>query len=183
MLSWRAYAWILRGTAGLFSGLAVLAAVAYLVLLALGYRTVAVYSGSMEPAIRTGAVALVRPAAPGSVRVGDVITFGDPQQAGRLVTHRVVEILRADDGRVGHRTKGDANEERDPWTLSLPPAVGRVAFDVPYAGYAVMYARTREVRGAMIGGFAVFVLVAILRRIWRAPAPPSAPPAMLGRSG
>ena len=40
---------VLRRTAGLFTGLAVLAAVAYLTLFLAGYRPVAVYSGSMEP--------------------------------------------------------------------------------------------------------------------------------------
>jgi signal peptidase len=171
MLSWRALASALRGTVGLFSGLAVLVVAAYATLLLLGYRPVAVYSGSMEPVVGTGSLAVERPVAGSSVRVGDVITFGNPYVAGQLVTHRVVQILRARDGRLGYRTKGDANAHRDPWTIALPPHVGEVQFAVPYAGYALVYARTREVRTVVFGGFALMILVALLKRIWRTPAP------------
>jgi signal peptidase len=157
----------LRKTAGLFTGLAVLAAVAYGALFLAGYRPVAVYSGSMEPDLAVGALAFVERVPADEIEVGDVITFSDPYQPGRLVTHRVVETAERPEGGLAYRTKGDANLERDPWTISLGDRGGRVAFDVPYAGYALWYAKTREARTALIFLVAGLVLVALLRSIWR----------------
>jgi len=166
MIQWNTISLALRGTAGLLAGLAVLAVGAYAALLVLGYQPVAVYSGSMAPAIKTGSLAIERSVPADEVRVGDVITFGNPYAPDRLVTHRVVEKLHARDGRVGYRTKGDANARRDPWTIELPAEVGTVQGSVPYAGYALVYARTREVRSAVIGLMALMLLSAMLRRVW-----------------
>jgi signal peptidase I len=166
-----------RRTAGLATGLAVLAALAYGGLFAAGLRPVAIYSGSMEPRLPVGALAAVEPVAANDIRVGDVITFSDPKVRGRLVTHRVVEILQREDGRgLAVRTKGDANPTRDPWTIALPHGAGRVEHVVPWLGYAAVYAQTREVRTALVLALALLLLTALLRSIWLpAHAKPEAP--------
>ena len=158
---------VLKRTAGLATGLAVLTALLYGTLFAVGYRPVAVYSGSMEPDLAVGSLAFVQRVPSDEIDVGDVITFSDPYQPGRLVTHRVVETVERPEGGLAYRTKGDANLERDPWTIALGEQGGRVAFDVPYAGYALWYAKTREARTALIVLVAGLVLVALLRSIWR----------------
>ena len=158
-------------TAGLFAGLAVLLALAYAGLIVAGYRPVAVYSGSMRPTLAVGSLAVVKPVAASSVRVGDVITFNDPYVRSRRVTHRVVQIAVKADGTRAYRTKGDANPERDPWTIALPDRVGRLRFDVPYAGYGMVYAGTREVRTALILLSAATLLSVVLTSIWRRPRP------------
>src|SRR6266511_4403428 len=68
---------------------------------------------------------------------------------------------------LAYRTKGDANANRDPWTIRLAGHVGRVSFHVPFAGYVLFYAHTREVRGSLIAIAALLVLAGLLRRIWR----------------
>jgi signal peptidase len=153
-------------TVGLFSGSAVIFAVAYAAVTVAGYKPVAVYSGSMEPKIPVGGLAVDRPISSHNVRVGDVITFSDPYVKGRLVTHRVVDILQTPRG-LAYRTKGDANPARDPWTIRLPGQVGRVSFSVPFAGYVLYYAHTREVRAVLICLAAMLALIGVLRRIWR----------------
>jgi signal peptidase len=155
-----------RVTTALFSGAVVTALAAYAALLVAGYRPVAVYSGSMVPTLRIGSVAVDRPVAASSVRVGDVITFSDPYVPDRLVTHRVIRIFHTKRG-LAFRTKGDANDARDPWTVRLPDRVGRVAFSIPYAGYALWYLHTREVRTGLIFVAALLLLTTMLRRIWR----------------
>jgi signal peptidase len=159
---------VARATVSLFTGLTVLLAVGYGALLVAGYKPVAVYSGSMKPSISVGAIAVEKPVASGSIRVGDVITFRDPYVAGRVVTHRVVRILHTHEG-LAYRTKGDANPVRDPWTIGLPGRVGRVAFDVPSVGYVLVYAHTREVRMLLIVFAAAALLAFLLRAIWRRP--------------
>jgi len=160
-----------RWTASLVSGLAVLALLAYAGLIVAGYRPVGVYSGSMVPSIGVGSLAVDRPVPAASVRVGDVITFGDPYVRGRVVTHRVIQIARKADGTLAYRTKGDANPTADPWAVKLPGTVGRYEFDIPFAGYALVYAATREVRTALILLTAASVLFSLLRLIWRGPRP------------
>jgi signal peptidase I len=157
---------IMRTTATLLAGVAVLCVLAYAVLLVAGYKPVEVYSGSMVPTLRVGSIAFDRPVAGNSVRVGDVITFQDPYARGRLVTHRVIRIFHTKNG-LAYRTKGDANAARDPWTIKLPERVGRVSFSVPFVGYVVWYAHTREVRGVLIVLAAIFILFSAMRRIWR----------------
>lgn len=153
-------------TVGLFAGSAVAFAVFYAVLIAGGYRPVAVYSGSMRPTIAVGGLAVDRTIPAKKVRVGDVITFNDPYVKGRMVTHRVVAVIPTTHG-LAYRTKGDANPFRDPWTIRLSGQVGRVAFSVPVAGYVLVYAHTREVRAVLICLASILLLFGLLRRIWR----------------
>jgi len=163
---------VLKRTVGPLTGLAVLAAFAYLGLFLAGYKPVVVYSGSMEPGLSVGTLAFVESVPAESVRVGDVITFGDPHQPGRLVTHRIVETAETPEGELAFRTKGDANLNRDPWAIALPNEAGRLAFDVPYVGYALWYAKTREVRMGLILLVSGLVLVFLLQAIWRRPDTP-----------
>jgi len=153
-------------TVSLLSGAAVAFAAVYVALTVLGYKPVAVYSGSMEPTIHVGGLALDRAIPSQKVLVGDVITFSDPYVKDRLVTHRVIDILQTPHG-LAYRTKGDANSGRDPWTIRLAGQVGRVSFSVPVAGYILYYAHTREIRSLLICLAALSLLVGILRRIWR----------------
>jgi signal peptidase I len=163
---WRFMKKASKVTVGLVSGSAVAFAVAYAAVTVVGFKPVAVYSGSMEPKIPVGGLVLDRAIPATEVRVGDVITFTDPYVKGRLVTHRVIDVLKTPHG-LAYRTKGDANPARDPWTIRLAGQVGRVSFSVPVAGYVLYYAHSREVRGALICLAAVFLLFGMLRRIWR----------------
>jgi signal peptidase len=156
----------MRTAATLFTGAAVVCVFAYAALLVAGYKPVEVYSGSMVPTLRVGSIAFDRPVAGSAVRVGDVITFEDPYAHGRLITHRVIRIFHTKNG-LAYRTKGDANAARDPWTVRLPNRVGRESFSVPYVGYVLWYAHTREVRSILIVLAALLVLMATIRWIWR----------------
>lgn len=156
-------------TTALMAGAVVTFVAAYAGLLVAGYKPVAVYSGSMRPTLGVGSLAVDRVVTARTVRVGDVITFDDPYVKGRLVTHRVVQIVATKHG-LAYRTKGDANPARDPWAIRLGGNVGRVAFQVPFAGYVLWYAHTREVRGALLALFVSFLLFGVLRRIWRSDA-------------
>src|SRR5919108_4069262 len=162
----RSFRTIAHAAATLCSGVVVACVLAYAGLLVTGYKPIAVYSGSMVPTVQVGGLAIDRVVPAHDVRVGNVITFQDPYVRGRLVTHRVIRIFHTSHG-LAYRTKGDANAVRDPWTIALPDRVGRMSFSVPYAGYILWYAHTREVRTALILLAALLALSAMLRRIWR----------------
>src|SRR5438067_11228392 len=138
-----------RVTTVLVAGAVVTFVAAYAALLVVGYKPVAVYSGSMRPTLGVGSLAVDKVVDAHSVRVGDVITFNDPYVKGRLVTHRVAQIVPTKHG-LAYRTKGDANAARDPLAIRLNNQVGRVAFDVPVASYALYYQYSREVSTALI---------------------------------
>jgi len=103
-----------------------------------GTKTYVVQSGSMEPAIKTGAVVVVIPSE--SYGVGDVITFGRGRAEETPTTHRVVEA-RGQGETASFTTKGDANEEADNVAIPVRNVVGKVLFDIPYLGYAVAAAQ------------------------------------------
>jgi signal peptidase I len=127
--------------------LAVACTVAIVVVLALSvgprffaYETFIVRSGSMEPSIRTGALVVVQPVQPASIRTGDVITYRRPEDPDNTITHRVVEV-RSVQGAAAptFRTRGDANNANDPWEVQLQGIAWRVAFSVPFAGYVFAF--------------------------------------------
>jgi len=94
-----------------------------------------VKSGSMEPAISTGSLVVVKPHS--IYKKGDVITFGKDTKSEVPTTHRVVD-LNADGT---YTVKGDANEEVDPNPVAKRDVIGKVAFSVPYAGFVLDFAR------------------------------------------
>ena len=83
-----------------------------------GYAPLIVLTDSMYPEIESGDLIFIKSEKAENVKVGDVISFFDPDGNGTsVVTHRVVEIVN--DGGLRFRTKGDANNTEDP---SLVPA-------------------------------------------------------------
>lgn len=109
-----------------------------------GAQALIVLSGSMEPALPVGSVAIAGPVDPAEVEVGDVITFTHdaPAQtdvsgapAAPLVTHRVVGIEETADGRLFH-TRGDANTIPDDPPVPASDVLGTLWYHIPYFGYA-----------------------------------------------
>lgn len=134
--------------------LALAASVAFAVMRFGGFTTFIITGGSMAPAIPTGSVTIVQSVPPSEVRVGDVVTYS---QAGRVVTHRVVEM--SSDG--SFRTKGDANAVADPERLSFGSRAGVVRANVPLLGYALVGWR-QYAQVAALGTMALCLLLALL---------------------
>ena len=131
-----------------------------------GFKSFTVMSGSMEPAIGTGSVVVERPIAPRDARVGDVVTFQDPEGTGRLITHRVTRV-RVSGSTASFVTKGDANNTAERWNVPATGSIGRVAYDVPKVGYAMAYAGGRHGRLLLIALPALLLAAFEIARIWR----------------
>lgn len=120
-----------------------------------------VQSGSMEPAIHTGSVVVIKPA--GSYAVGDVITYG---RTGTPTTHRIVD-MKLVEGSTSYKTKGDANDAADGSEVRHEEVIGKVRVSVPYAGYVIDAARKP------IGFFFLIILPALIvaaeeaKTIWK----------------
>jgi len=102
------------------------------------YQIKIVKSGSMEPAIHTGSIVVVKPSA--NYTVGDVIIFGKDTKTDVPITHRIIES-RVQEGVILFTTKGDANEDPDPNEIRQNEVHGKVLFDIPFLGYLIDLAR------------------------------------------
>lgn len=132
---------------------------------AMGWQGVIVLTGSMEPALRTGGVAFVDRVPPERIGTGDLLTFTRPGSR-QQVTHRVIEVLSSTDG-PRFRTKGDANDIADSWTVTPGQVVGKVRFALPHlGGVARTLVTNRSAVGIAMGIPALFLLVDDIRR-WR----------------
>lgn len=143
--------------------------------LAAGDRSFSVRSGSMTPTIETGDVVVTEPVAPLSLRIGDIVTFKDPEGSGRLYSHRVQSIAR-DGGEVRFVTRGDANTSTERWSVPSDGTVGRVVYRVPKLGYAIAWLGTPPARLALVVLPALLLGWMAMRRIWGSRPEPSARP-------
>jgi len=93
-----------------------------------GFMMFRVVTGSMEPTIPTGALMVTREVPITSIRLNDIVCFRTQEAAiwGKIVTHRVVEVLRSADGAVLLRTQGDANLVADGYLVDQGNFVGKV---------------------------------------------------------
>ncbi len=166
-----AYHWPLWGRVRifcvwLFLGVLFTALLASVGPLAIGDRSFTMRSGSMTPTLETGDVVVTEPIAPLAARVGQIVTFRDPEGSGKLFSHRVQSIRPAGDV-VHFVTRGDANTSTERWTVPANGTVGRVVYRVPKLGYALVWTTTPAGRIALIAIPALLLCWTGLARIWR----------------
>jgi len=103
-----------------------------------GLKIKIVQSGSMEPAIKTGALVVIKPS--GVYKEGDIITFGKDTKTEVPTTHRIVGV-RVESGKTLYQTKGDANDATDMQEVASGEVIGKVLFSLPYVGYILDFAK------------------------------------------
>lgn len=131
---------------------------------AMGYRLIAIKSGSMRPAFDVGDLVVSRAVAPGEVRPGDIVTFRDPEFGQELVTHRVVSV-RLHDSTAAFVTKGDANRAGERWSVPASGHVGREVAVVTGLG-RILASTTPLLAISLIVVAAIALIAFVLRRIW-----------------
>jgi hypothetical protein len=105
------------------------------------------YTGvSMDPTLKAGEILDIEPYDGTKIRRGDVIVFSVSGK-DKFVIHRVVSVHGS-----GIRTRGDNNQEIDPWMISSDDIVGKVT-----------YARSSRRRRSIIGGPAGHMLAGSVR--------------------
>jgi signal peptidase I len=130
----------------------------------MGFTSLTVVSGSMEPTLRVGSVVIDEVISPLDARPGDIVTFQDPLRP-RQLTHRL-QRMRIDRDTAYMTTLGDANDVPEHWTVRTDGHIGRVVAHYPKLGYARAALGTRYARLGVLGGvlaLGAFVLV----EIWR----------------
>lgn len=96
----------------------------------LGWHTVIVMSGSMEPRVQTGDALVYQPMSAAGLRPSQVIIVNDPAHQGHLLSHRLVKRLRNNE----LITRGDANRAADSTPVKPDAVLGLARLRIPYVG-------------------------------------------------
>ncbi len=129
-----------------------------------GWRVDAVFSGSMEPELKVGGMVVTRPVAAQDIKAGDTITFYSPLN-NQLTSHRVIAV--EDGSSPNFRTKGDANEDADPFIVPGENVMGKVCFHLPYFGYAAQFIKTPLGLLLTLCLPGLIIIILEIRNIWR----------------
>ncbi|MBG9449548.1 signal peptidase [Cytobacillus firmus] len=140
---------------------------------AFGYQLKTVLSGSMEPTFQTGSVIAVKPLnseESKSLKKDDVITFQASEE--KLITHRVIGVSSSGN-HVMYETKGDNNKTADMEpVLSDNVRAIYTGFTIPYVGYFIDFAQSKEGSailligpGLLLLGYAAFSIFQAIREI------------------
>jgi len=109
------------------------------------YSLKMVLSGSMEPAIKTGSVIMVKPVS--NYQIGNVITYQRGKRTRDITTHRIVG--QKNDEFI---TQGDNNNAIDMYPVKKEQILGKVIFDIPFVGYIANFAHSKT-------GFILLIVV------------------------
>ena len=131
------------------------------------YKLMVVLSGSMSPVFEAGDVVIVAANKKPAYNKGDVITFKDPEDGKRVITHRVVEVLK-EGKQFSYRTKGDANNVADQKPVPASNIIGQQKWRIPYFGRLVEFAKTKQGLVWLIIVPGILIIVSELRSIAKA---------------
>lgn len=102
-----------------------------------GIDAYVVASGSMEPALYEGDVAIVEEN-PDNIQVGDIVIYNAVWYS-RPIIHRVIDIKQYSNGNVLYEIKGDNNPVPDPELVSRNQITSKVIFTIPEIGHILLW--------------------------------------------
>lgn len=103
-----------------------------------GYKSFIISSGSMENTLSVGDIIFVKERY--DVKPKDIISY---KEEGKVVTHRVIEIL-SENGNPYFKTQGDANNTPDDKLVSIENLEGIYEFKIPKIGTTIMFLQTKK---------------------------------------
>lgn len=103
-----------------------------------GWKPFIVLSGSMESAIYSGDIVVVKEVNTNTLGVGDVIAF---KSGDIVITHRIKEIVQ-EDGITKYITKGDNNNTQDTDYVLQENVEGVYQFKISNLGNLAMFVQT-----------------------------------------
>jgi signal peptidase len=104
----------------------------------LGVKPTVIYSGSMQPALNIGDIAIVEKIDPSELREGDIIQYVN--ERNDTIMHRLV-LIENIEGEIIFTTKGDANELPDSPPIKEQRILGKSIFTIPKIGLIQIYVR------------------------------------------
>jgi signal peptidase I len=107
-----------------------------------GYQVYVIKSDYLSPEVASGSLAIGRKADLGQINEGDIITYRSADDSAAIAAGRVAGIKRENGLRVIDVSGADASGERQ--SVEPEAVIGRLICAVPYIGYLIDYAQTRE---------------------------------------
>lgn len=120
------------------------------------FRLFSVVSQSMVPVYDIGDVLVAKEQDPSTIKEGDIVSYlgTTGSFANKVVTHRVVNVEKREDGKYYYRTKGDANLVEDPIIME-DQLYGVVVYK------SVLLSLVYRIVGTQIGFF-MFIIIPIM---------------------
>ena len=120
------------------------------------FRLFSVVSQSMVPVYDIGDVLVAKEQDPSTIKEGDIVSYlgTTGSFANKVVTHRVVNVEKREDGKYYYRTKGDANLVEDPIVMENQ-LYGVVVYK------SVLLSLVYRIVGTQIGFF-MFIIIPII---------------------
>lgn len=122
----------------------------------LGYRLLAIRTGSMQDVYDVGTLVLVHKTSAEEIQVGDVISYVVDEKL-TVVTHRVIEI---DSANKCFYTKGDRNQTTDEKPVVFENLIGKVVCGIPFAGYVILFVQSKA--GKLVLEIVIVVIIFFL---------------------
>lgn len=101
-----------------------------------GFKAYIVTTESMKPNIKPGDIIIIKHTKEELLEVEDVITFKNSN--GVTITHRITDIIQAQEGEKEYITKGDNNKAEDAEKIKYEQIEGSKVLKVPYLGKIIM---------------------------------------------
>src|ERR1035438_8927486 len=96
-------------------------------------------SGSMRPGFAVGGVVISERIPVDQLVLRDVMVFASPDNPAKLIVHRIVAMSKSKSGQLEILTQGDANNVRDPWTLTIKGNYAYIVrWSLPLLGYVAI---------------------------------------------
>lgn len=96
---------------------------------------VTIATGSMEPNLNVGDIAIVKKEKVSNIKVGNILVY---KKNDITISHRVVEVKKIK-GKKYFRTKGDNNSTEDAFLVNENEVKGIVKLKIPGIGYPVVW--------------------------------------------
>lgn len=101
----------------------------------LGVTPTVIYSGSMQPTLQVGDIALIQHTSIEHLKQGDIIQF---RENGVTMVHRIISIT-TDNQQTIITTKGDANNVPDPDPIAPNQILGKALITIPQLGWIQIF--------------------------------------------
>lgn len=102
-----------------------------------GVQPTIISTGSMQPALDTGDIAIISEVPIDDIQAGDIIQY---ERGGYSIIHRVYEVEGPETGNMKvFITKGDANSEPDSDPVTPEQVTGKVIFNIPKLGWIPLF--------------------------------------------
>ena len=105
-----------------------------------GWKPFIVLSGTMETQIMTGDVVVVKEIDAKKLKENDIIAFKEDNNI--VITHRIIEIIKDENGDTKYKTKGDNNNEEDDGVVSPEQIEGIYKFRIGKIGDLALFVQT-----------------------------------------